>query len=144
MLFPYVDPADGVSEPPGDFKSNFRHLKRLINKALKEGTPVEELHLIPKHSSKQETRQLSREDLLRLLHVIRRIKTRYQRLLQPPVPRELERDILAKSPHQRLPWEQEALDKVDHWKKEVEAVRAHVRKELNDHLNEDFFRGLSV
>lgn len=142
MLFPFVDPAAGVSEPPGDFKSNYRHLKKIINQALKEGTPLEELHLIPKDKTHQPTKRFDQEDLLKLLHLIRRIKTRYQRLLQPPVPRLLERDILAKDPSARLPWEQEALDKLDEWRKDVEAVRAQVRKELNDYLNDDFFRGL--
>ncbi|HMK35196.1 MAG TPA: hypothetical protein VK463_09035 [Desulfomonilaceae bacterium] len=142
MLFSFSNPAAGVSEPPGDFNSNYRHLKRLINKALKEGTPLEELRLIPKKSSTTPHRQLDREDLLKLLHIIRRIKTRYQRLLQSPVPRELERDILAKKSDVRLPWETEALEKVEQWRRDVNAVRAQVQKELNDHLTGEFFRGL--
>jgi hypothetical protein len=142
MLFSFSHPAAGVSEPPGDFNSNYRHLKRLINKALKEGTPLEELRLIPKNPSAAPQRQLSREDLLKLLHIIRRIKTRYQRLLQSPVPRELERDIRAKTSDLRLPWEDEALEKVEQWRRDVGAVRAQVQKELNDHLAGEFFRGL--
>lgn len=136
----FSDPAHGVSEPPGDFKSNYRQLKQIIGKALKEGTPLEELHLIPKHPSRKDPKQFSKEDLLNLLRIIRRIKSRYERLLQSPVPRELERDILAKPKHERLPWEEEALDKVNQWRTDVEAVRAHVQKELNDHLNQEFFR----
>jgi DNA-binding transcriptional MerR regulator len=142
MSFPFADPATGVSEPPGDFKSNYRYLKKLINQALKEGTPLEELHLIPKKSSPKHHRQLSREDLVKLLHIIRRIKNRYQRLLQSPVPKELERDILSKPPDQRLPWETEALEKIEQWRKDVNAVRAQVQKELNDHLKHEFFREL--
>ena len=142
MLFPFSNPAAGVSEPPGDFNSNYRNLKRIINKALKEGTSLEELKLIPKNRSGTQPRQLSREDLLNLLHTIRRIKSRCQTLLQSPVPKELERDILAKSPESRLPWEEEALEKVEQWRKEVGAVRSQVRKELNDHLNGEFFRDL--
>lgn len=142
MLFPFSNPAAGVSEPPGDFNSNYRNLKRIINKALKEGTSLEELKLIPKNRSGTQPRQLSREDLLNLLHTIRRIKSRCQRLLQSPVPKELERDILAKSPESRLPWEEEALEKVEQWRKDVGAVRSQVRKELNDHLNGEFFRDL--
>jgi hypothetical protein len=142
MLFSFSHPAAGVSEPPGDFNSNYRHLKKLINKALKEGTPLEELRLIPKKPSAAPQRRLSREDLLKLLHIIRRIKTRYQRLLQSPVPRELERDILAKTAELRLPWENEALEKVEQWRRDVKAVRSQVRKELNDHLTSEFFRGL--
>jgi hypothetical protein len=111
MLFPFSNPATGVPEPPGDFNSNYRHLKRLINKALKEGTPLEDLQLIPKSSSDEPRRRLSREDLLKLLQIIRRIRTKYQELLQPPVPKELERDILAKSVEARLPWETEALER---------------------------------
>jgi hypothetical protein len=141
MLFPFSDPAAGVSAPPGDFDSNYRHLKKLINKALKEGTPIEDLRLIPKNPSDSGKQSFSREDLLNLLRVIRRIKSRYQRVLQPPVPRELERDILAKDPDQRLPWEDEALDKIQQWREDVKALRMQVRQELNDHLNSEFFRG---
>ena len=98
----------------------------------KDDQPAEEHHepLSPESSS-----------LLALLHAIRRIKTRYQRLLQCPVPHELERDILAKSPEERLPWEVEALEKIDQWREDVKKIRAHVQKELNDHLNAEFFRG---
>lgn len=142
MLFSFSHPAAGVSEPPGDFNSNYRHLKKLINTALNEGTPLEELRLIPKKPSTAPQRQLSREDLLKLLHIIRRIRTRYQRLLQSPVPRELERDIRAKTSDLRLPWENEALEKVEQWRRDVNAVRSQVRKELNDHLTGEFFRGL--
>jgi hypothetical protein len=140
MLFSFCDPAAGVSAPPGDFDSNYRNLKRIINKALKEGTPIEDLHLIPKNKADSEPKRLSRDDLLKLLRVIRRIRSRYQRLLQPPVPGELERDILAKAPSKRLPWEVEALEKAEQWRGDVKALRAQVRKELNDHLNGEFFR----
>ncbi len=142
MSFPFCDPAQGVSEPPGDFRSNYRQLKQIIEKALKEGTPLEELHLIPKDKSRKSVKQLSKEDLLSLLRIIRRIKTRYERLIESPVPWELERDILAKTPEERLPWEEEALDKVNQWRRDVEAMRAQVQKELNDHLNQEFFRSV--
>ncbi len=141
MLFPFSDSTPGVSEPPGDFNSNYKRLKQLINKALKEGTPLEDLHLIPRNLTKEKTKQLSKEDLLRLLHTIRRIKTRYQRLLQCPVPHELERDILAKAPEERLPWETEALEKIEQWRVDVQKIRAQVQKELNDHLKGEFFHG---
>jgi hypothetical protein len=142
MLSPFSDPANEVSVPPGDFESNYRHLKNIINRALKEGTPLEDLHLIPKQVSPgKQSKHLSQDDLLKLLHVIRRLKVRYEKLLQSPVPRELERDILAKSPEKRLPWEDEALEKQERWRRDVKAVRAKVQKELNDHLNAEFFKG---
>jgi len=142
MLSPFSDPANEVSAPPGDFESNYRHLKSIINSALKQGTPLEDLHLIPKQISPgKQSKHLSQDDLLKLLHVIRRIKVRYEKLLQSPVPRELERDIMAKSPEKRLPWEDEALEKQAQWRRDVNVVRARVRKELNDHLNAEFFRG---
>ena len=96
----------------------------------------------PKHPSNRNPKQLSKEDLLALLHTIRRIRTRYQRLLQCPVPHELERDILAKSPENRLPWETEALEKITQWRADVRKVREQVQKELNDHLNAEFFSGV--
>jgi hypothetical protein len=140
MLFPFSNSPAGVSEPPGDFENNYRNLKKLINKALKEGAPLDDLIL--KGVKNEKRKELSKDDLLKLLHIIRRIKTRYQRLLQSPIPKELERDILAKSLEARLPWENEALEKVEQWRKDVSAVREHVRKELNDHLSGEFFKDL--
>ncbi len=142
MIFSVSNPATGVPEPPGDFNSNYKFLKKLINQALKEGTPLEELRLIPKTAGEEPRRPLSRDDLLKLLQIIRRIKDRYQELLEPPVPKELERDILAKTPDSRLPWENEALEKIEQWREQVAAVRSQVQKELNDHLNSEFFRRL--
>ncbi len=140
MLFPHSDRAKGVSEPPGDFTSNYLYLKKLINKALKEGTPLEDLHLIQRHPAEKKPKRLSRDDLIKLLHIIRRIKARYQRLLQCPVPRELERDILAKPSRERLPWEEEALEKIEQWRIDVAAVRVKVRRELNEHLKKELFQ----
>lgn len=142
MLFPFSDSTSGVSEPPVDFNSNYKQLKQIINKALKDGTPLEDLHLIPRPPANKKTKQISKGDLLRLLHTIRRIKTRYQRLLQCPVPKELEHALLAKSPEERLPWETETLEKVDQWREDVRKVRSHVQAELNDHLNAEFFEGI--
>lgn len=142
MLFPFSDVNNGVSEPPGDFQSNYKQLKALINKVLREGTPLEDLRLVSRHQSGKKAKQLSKDDLIKLLHTIRRIRSRYQRLLQSPVPKELERDIRAKSPDERLPWENEALEKIELWRKDVEKVRTQVQKELNDHLNSEFFEGL--
>jgi hypothetical protein len=141
MLIPSSNSVAGLAEPPGDFNSNYRNLKKLINKALKQGVPLEELRLVPKKSGEPQ-RKLSREDLLKLLQVIRNIKNRYEELLEPPVPEELERDIRAKASEERLPWESEALEKIDHWRKVITVVRTHVQKELNDHLAGEFFRGL--
>jgi len=140
MFIASRDNAAGVPEPPGDFKSNYRHLKQIINAALKDGTSLEALHLIPKDPNGETPRKLAKKDLIKLLHILRRIRSRYQRLLQPPVPRRLEKDILAKTPEERLPWEQEALDKQEQWRRDVAAVRAQVQEELNLHLKGEFFR----
>ncbi|MDD3472550.1 MAG: hypothetical protein PHS86_07190 [Syntrophaceae bacterium] len=142
MLFPFSDAAAGVPEPPGDFDSNYRHLKQLINKAIKSGTPIEDLNLIPKSSSSRKPATLSKDDLLRLLKLIRSIKTRCQTLLEAPVPEELERDILAKEPQQRLPWETEALEKAEKWRSDLIRARALVRAELNHHLKTELFHSI--
>ncbi len=139
MLFPFPDPAAGTPASDTEFKSNYRHLKRLIDKALKEGTPIEELHLVPKDPESRPPKKLSRDDLIELLRIIRSIKSRCREILQCPVPKELERDILAKAPEDRLPWETEALEKIDQWRADVQAARSEVRRELNDHLKSEFF-----
>lgn len=142
MLFPFSDAAAGVPEPPGDFDSNYRHLKQLINKAIKSGVPIEDLKLIPKSSSTRKPATLSKDDLLRLLQLIRSIKSRCQTLLEAPVPEELVRDILAKEPSQRLPWETEALEKAEKWRSDLIRARALVRAELNHHLKTELFHSI--
>jgi hypothetical protein len=142
MLFPSRESSIGAPEPPGNFKDNYQHLKKLINKALKEGTPLEDLRLVPKDSDKGSQKKLSKNDLIKLLHTLRKLRSKYQRLLQPPVPKELIRDILAKPEQDRLPWETEALEKQEKWKEDLKSMRAQVQKELNDHLNDEFFSGL--
>ncbi len=142
MLYPSSDSVGGVPEPPGDFKDNYNSLKTLINSALKDGIPIEDLHLVPKDPANPNPKRLSKDDLLRLLHALRRLRSRYQRLLQSPVPRELVRDILAKSVEDRLPWEDEALEKHEKWRGDVAAIKGDVQRELNDHLNDEFFKDL--
>ena len=93
MLVPFSGPSTGITDAPVDLLNNYRHLKKLINRALKEGTPLEDLHLIEKHPSKRNQKEFSREDLLKLLHTLRQIRTRYQALMKSPVPKELVRDI---------------------------------------------------
>ncbi|MFH0825804.1 MAG: hypothetical protein V2B18_23865 [Pseudomonadota bacterium] len=139
MLLPVSGQDIGVSAPPGDFDGNYRSLKKMINKALREGTPIQDLHPIPKDRSHPIPSFLSREDLLKLLRVIRKIRSCCQELLRSPVPPELERDILAKNPEDRLPWEEEALEKAERWHEDVKSSRARVRKMLNDYLNSEFF-----
>ncbi len=141
MLFPSHESSVGAPEPPGNFKDNYQHLKKLINKALKEGTPLEDLNLVPKDSEKESPKKLSKDDLIKLLHTLRKLRSKYQRLLNPPVPKELVRDILAKPEENRLPWEEEALSKHEKWLADLNAVRSQVQKELNDHLNDEFFKG---
>lgn len=142
MLFPSRESSIGAPEPPGNFKDNYQHLKKLINKALKEGTPLEDLNLVPKDSEKESPKKLSKDDLIKLLHTLRKLRSKYQRLLHPPVPKELVRDILTKPEEERLPWEEEALSKHKKWLADLNAVRSQVQQELNDHLNDEFFKGL--
>ncbi len=140
MAFPLSEQSPGVSTTSPDFDGNYKRLRKLINKALKEGPPLQDLHLIPKNPSQPDQKFLLRNDLLKLLGAIRKIRINYQEILSTPVPPELVRDIRAKTPEQRLPWEEEALDKADQWKEEVKVLRLHVRKELNDFITMEFFR----
>ena len=54
MAFPLSEQSPGVSATHQDFDGNYKRLRKLINKALKEGVPFQDLHLIPKNPSKLE------------------------------------------------------------------------------------------
>jgi hypothetical protein len=140
MAFPLSEQSPGVSTTSPAFDGNYKRLRKLINKALKEGTPLQNLHLIPKNPSQPDQKFLLRNDLLNLLGTIRKIRINYQERWSTPVPPELVRDIRAKTPEQRLPWEEEALDKANQWEEEVKVLRVLVRKELNDSISREFFQ----
>jgi hypothetical protein len=129
-------PSDSATPP--DFDDNNRRIRKLVNEALKEGTPLQDLHLVPKNPPQEEDRFLSRNDLLSLLHSLKRIRITYQERLSPQVPPELVRDVLAKSPEERLPWEDEAFEKAEKRKEEVRTVGIQARKELQDFVKMEF------
>ncbi len=140
MAFPLSEQSPGVSTTSPAFDGNYKRLRKLINKALKEGNPLQNLHLIPKNPSQPDQKFLLRNDLLKLLGAIKKIRINYQEILSPAVPPELVRDIRAKTPEQRLPCEEETLDKADQWDGEVKVLRIQVRKELNDFISTEFFK----
>ncbi len=58
------------------------------------------------------------------------ILKRFDRLLTPPVPADLERSIRNKKKDNWLPYEAEAIEKVDAWREQVIKVKPELLREL--------------
>jgi hypothetical protein len=132
-----VNACSGKAEDSYDFNQNYRYLKKLIH-ALKienEGSVRREIF-----GQEQRTRALTKKEMKQLFRYLRTIEHTYEECLTPPIPEELEHCIRNKDDSAWLPWEMEAIEKVDCWRAELEARRRTARASLERTL-ENFRRG---
>jgi predicted glycosyl hydrolase (DUF1957 family) len=62
-----------------------------------------------------------------LFRFLRKIEQHYEQCCTPPIPEELERSIRQKSSDEWLPWELEAIEKVDAWREELQERKRAAR-----------------
>jgi hypothetical protein len=108
-----------------DFNQDFRNLKKLIhalkiqngNSARKEIFGEEEC-----------TSPLTVKDMKDLFRALRKIENHYEECSTPPIPQELEKSIRGRDSSEWLPWELEAIEKVENWRTELDDRRAMAHK----------------
>jgi hypothetical protein len=55
-----------------------------------------------------------------LFRFLRKIEHHYEECCSPPIPDELEKSIRSRDSEDWLPWELEAIEKVDAWREELQ------------------------
>jgi hypothetical protein len=135
-----VNACSGNAEDSYAFDQNYRYLKKLIHalKVENEGSVKKEIF-----GQEERTRTLSRKEMKQLFRHLRTVEHTYEECCTPPIPEELEQGIRSKDNSAWLPWEMEAIEKVDCWRQELEQRRQVARASLEGAL-ERFRRGEKV
>jgi transcriptional regulator with GAF, ATPase, and Fis domain len=108
-----------------DFNQNYRNLKKLIHALrLENGNSVRKEIF----GEEERSRTLTKKDMKELFRVLRKIQNHYEECLTPPIPQELEKSIRNRDSSDWLPWELEAIEKVDSWLEELQDKKKSARK----------------
>ncbi len=115
-----------------DFNQNYDYLKKLIQDLKVENGNSLKKELFGEDES---SRTLTKKEMKQLFKFFRKIEAHYAQCSMAPIPDELEQSIRAKDAQDWLPWEKEAIEKVDIWKEAVLERRRTAGKMLDDVLD---------
>jgi hypothetical protein len=114
-----------------DFKQNYRYLKRLIKELRAENGVLVRKEIF---GEEERGKHFTKTQMKQLFRFLRRIEKHYEECCRTPIPKELEASIRAKEASERLPWEDEALDKADTWRQELSDRKAKARDMFDEAL----------
>lgn len=108
-----------------DFNQNYSYLKKLIQELKAEDDKSLKRVLFGEDESR---RTLTKKQMKQLFRFLRKIEHHYEECCTPPIPDELEKSIRGKESDRWLPWELEAIQKVDAWREEVQERKVMARR----------------
>lgn len=111
--------------------ADYDYLKEIIKVAKRNGWDLNSLHLVPKDLPPNPGAPLTRREFQDLNKSVKAVLTRFSQALTPPVPSDLEKSIRRRQPETWLPWELEAIEKIDNWRRKIRRIRPRILKELN-------------
>jgi hypothetical protein len=106
---------------PGDFRENYRFLHELINCRQKNNSLTAGLENLPVMRLSSLRGRLNRRQLKVLTDYLTFCGSP-EEPFEPPVPEELEASIRIRKRSTWLPWEAEAVRKIDLWRKDVLSI----------------------
>lgn len=107
----------------------YDRVRAMIAIAKRNGWDIEGLGLIPKDLP-TEPLTLNKKQIQQRNKLVKSILEKFSRALTPPVPPDLENSIGNKSAENRLPWETEALEKAEAWRRDVGKLRPQILDEI--------------
>ncbi len=123
-------PAGNIFESY-DFNENYQYLKKLIGDLKAEnGTSVAE----DIFGEDGRNKKLTKKQMKELFRFLRKIEKHYEDCCKAPIPEELEKHIRSRASSEWLPWEMEAVEKVEAWREEVRERKARAREMLKSTL----------
>lgn len=111
-----------LSSVAGEFRENYRFLSELITCKNKNTSVSQGLEQLVDSHLHQLRGKLNRRQLKILSQFIRSIGESDPESLSPPVPPELEASILVKKRSCWLPWEAEAIRKIERWRGDIQCI----------------------
>jgi hypothetical protein len=104
------------SSIPGEFRENYRFLTELIDCEEKNNSASKTLEQLVKRRLNALDGKLNRRQIKVLHGFLRSLEDRELDPIDPPVPSELEASIRVKKRSTWLPWEAEAIRKIERWR----------------------------
>jgi len=117
--------SDGDFLQSYDFNQNYRYLKKLIQELKVENEQSLKLALF---GEDERELTLTKKQMKQLFRFLRKIEHHYEECCTPPIPDELEKSIRQRESDEWLPWELEAIDKVDAWREELHERKLMARQ----------------
>ncbi len=111
-----------LSSIPMEFKENYLFLCELINCRGKNSSATEGLCGLASADLSRMRPKLNQRQKKMLRGFLQGLKERDTELLDPPVPDELEASIRIKKRSGWLPWEAEAIRKIELWRKDATLI----------------------
>ncbi|MGC8604000.1 MAG: hypothetical protein ACP5VS_09955 [Desulfomonilaceae bacterium] len=108
-----------LSSIPAEFRENYKFLSELIDCKEKNNVASKGLESMVEERLKILRGKLNRRQLKILTNYLSRIEDDDENLLTPPVPAELEASIRIRKKATWLPWEAEAIRKIERWRSDV-------------------------
>lgn len=108
-----------------EFTRHYRDLKRLLGALKMENGSSLRREIF---GDENLGRPLTTKDVKSLFRVLRKLQNQYEECSTPPIPAELEKSIRRRDSAAWLPWELEAIEKVEIWRSEVVDKRNNLRK----------------
>lgn len=122
---------NGLSNNKSIPEHNYDCLKEIVGIAKRNGWDIESLGLVPRDLPQEQPVKLTRKQSQQRNRLIRSILKRYDEILTPPVPLDLEIAIRSRDEDTWLPWEMEAIEKAEIWREEVRQIKPEIIKELH-------------
>jgi hypothetical protein len=122
-----------------DFDHNYRYVKKLIQELIVQNQGSRKRNMA---GGDERKRNMTKKDMQDLARALRRIELQYAEYSKPPIPKALETSIRRRNDTDWLPWEMEAIEKVDVWREEQEAMKEKLQQMLDRTLTKINGRGL--
>ena len=122
-----------------DFDHNYRYVKKLIQELIVQNQGSRKREMA---GGVERKRNMTKKDLEELARALRRIELQYAEYSKPPIPKALETSIRRRNDTDWLPWEMEAIEKVEVWREELESKKQKLQQMLDKTLTKINGRGL--
>lgn len=113
-----------------DSRAEYDYFKQIARIARSNGWDIRCLGLVSKDLPNNPAELLSKKEFRERNFMVRNILKRFGTMLTPPVPLDLEASIRGKSRDKWLPWEKEAIEKVEAWRMESHRIKPDLLTEL--------------
>ncbi len=114
-----------TSPEVNDFNENYRHLKKLIQALRVENGNSIKRELF---GEDERERSLTKKEIKSLFRSLRKLEQQYAECFTPPIPEELEQSIRNRDNSKWLPWEMEAIEKVEAWRAALSQRKLQARR----------------